>query len=202
MWVFYGNTHPSSIYIACSYQLPTWPNIAMFLKTCRMRRNCINLCCVWVHVNNVKKIVNWRLRTPTPGVLGLHLRHSPSPSETSRIAENVVSAEHLHMLPKGSGQWRSENPTHQMLKHKSFTFPGLLQGWQGWWTAGVYNVKIREFIWCTTGHVISKIDPRWRKALLLRPYSKTCVWLVPLSGLPFGNFYCDQKTGFICEINF
>ncbi len=77
----------------------------------------------------------------------------------------------------------------------------LLQGWQGWWTGGEYNPNIHEFVWSTNGNIISKMDSRWRKNLLIAPYQKTCVWLVPLSGLTFGNFYCDEHTGFICEID-
>ncbi|KAK2153580.1 hypothetical protein LSH36_292g03064, partial [Paralvinella palmiformis] len=76
----------------------------------------------------------------------------------------------------------------------------LLLGWRGWWTGGVYDDNLREFVWSNSNQVISRLDLRWLAPLLRRPFTHTCVWLVPQARMLFGNYYCGQETGFICEI--
>ena len=76
----------------------------------------------------------------------------------------------------------------------------LLDGWQGWWTGGIYNDTIREFQWSHGGHVINRADDSWLSSLVVYPYEKTCVWFVPLSMFSLGNYWCEEESGYICEM--
>lgn len=76
----------------------------------------------------------------------------------------------------------------------------LIDGWQGWWTGGHYRDGIRSFVWSHDNRMIEKSQQKWLPNLVIHPFDKTCVWLVPLSEYVLGNYWCAEPSGFICEI--
>ena len=76
---------------------------------------------------------------------------------------------------------------------------GLLEGWQGWWTSGVYDAAGGRFQW-GTGEVIEDDDVNW--GFQKRPFAGTCVWLLQVAGYNhmWGNYDCDTRSGVVCEI--
>ena len=73
----------------------------------------------------------------------------------------------------------------------------MLEGWQGWWTNGVYRDGLNQFQW-DGGKVI---DDHW--GFKKRPFEETCVWILQISvyNYTYGNYDCLTRSGHICEIN-
>jgi len=75
----------------------------------------------------------------------------------------------------------------------------LLDGWQGWWTSGVFRPGSQRFQW-GTGEYIDDNNKFW--GFKKSPYDGTCVWVLQLRvyNHTWGNYDCDTHSGFVCEI--
>lgn len=84
----------------------------------------------------------------------------------------------------------------------------MLQGWQGWWTGGIYLVKDKkkrgQFRWRTqSGKVIPSRPNFWGWGMLRSPYDDTCVWILQpiIYDNKWANYDCNTKAGFVCELS-
>ncbi len=76
----------------------------------------------------------------------------------------------------------------------------MMEGWQGWWTSASYRSGLNAFAWGISNQVIEDDDPHWGFKKV--PYEDTCVWVLQISvyNYTWGNYDCQTRTGFICEI--
>ena len=77
----------------------------------------------------------------------------------------------------------------------------MQQGSQGWWTAGKYDPKVKEFIHITDFTIIMKDYKHW--GFQKKPFENTCVWILQEKAYAhaLGNEDCSVESGFVCEIN-
>ena len=82
-----------------------------------------------------------------------------------------------------------------------FLLPEMMNSWQGWWTSGVYENGINDFLWTPQNNRIPQNHPNW--GFKKTPFEDTCLWIMQISvyNYTWGNYDCHTKTGYICEIN-
>lgn len=86
-------------------------------------------------------------------------------------------------------------------------FSALLNGWQGWWVGACYmtspDVTKDGFVWANDKSPVSPKLKLWHETLVNPMYEDTCAWMLSYPGFNFklANYDCEQKSGFICQVD-